>query len=76
MSTEPHATTTSDAADTEFVDELGMAGSAVVLDDDQPGIIRGVRRVGAGARQQTRVIVETDGGELVDEASDRVEVLR
>jgi len=61
---------------TEFVDELGMAGSAVVLDDDQPGIIRGVRRVGSGGRQQTRVVVETDGGELVDEASDRVEVVR
>lgn len=65
-----------DATETEFIDELGMAGSAVVLDDDQPGIIRGVRRVGDGAQQQTRVVVETDGGELVDEASDRVEVVR
>jgi hypothetical protein len=60
----------------EFRDELGMKDTPAELDDGRPGIIVGVRRVGENGRQQTRVVVKTEDGEHVDEASERVEVLR
>lgn len=77
METDTNAARQTDA---QFRDDSGLAGLAVGVDrvdgEETPGIVRGTEDVAVGGDVvATRVLVETDGGELINTDADRVEVI-